>query len=709
MSKQDKVADWTDYIGGSQMPNDELTFTDASTYGLQGYQFDTNLGAGPADGARLPEIKGLSGLPDGFVRATEEPLDMEDMTHRKDGLNLGFFLSEEEGALPPDEVIQKEAAIQNLDWLDPTQDQDPDRLPENPINIKPELEAQWTRHRVDSFSLIPNRDREIAEYEKSMREGPRSGLPGQKVAALKDALNKAVRQMHFGASIHDVKTSLISEFGDNAHVRKAVKFLEDDYGLAGKVFVRASAFPGIKNGKWVEELKKAARTARYVITNDEAVATHLGMTMVDEVPWDEAFEHYSPLLKAVGHKLASKGNLKEILRRAFLLGDIPVQVDATPKPQGHLMTTPTPVHTQVKSAEEQAHAKKLRDAHVWIARKVKEGKLSQEDALRLHEASLKPDAKVVQILKAAADLITASGEVPVYEGQGVNLSTEAQATRQQVWASLEETREISAKLAGEEYHKAQMRLVKAVKVGSLTKEEAKKIATLAKDAGQLERLMAAAIQAAPAMRKFAAEPTEVREYAGVVKEALHTTPDIPQMPGEVRQMLRWARRKMNEGMAGEKLTALLGVRFSNPLLKAGSDKLEALRNRHERLAGHLYVDAKAYASKEGFTGCDEGAKLHRTSAVKLLLAMDRCASCVYANADGVCQKYNKKLTAAITDEQRQAFLDGLTPEVEEQTPPPTYDPGEYELCNESLDGVVLDEVTQEEPLSDVTFGGMHLG
>ena len=111
-----KDADWTDYIAGSQMPDDELTFTDASTYGLQGFQFDTNLGAGTLDGARLPETKGMSGLPDGFVHAAEEGLDMRVLTERDDGLNLDAMLSEEEGALPITAEQRKEASLQNLDW-----------------------------------------------------------------------------------------------------------------------------------------------------------------------------------------------------------------------------------------------------------------------------------------------------------------------------------------------------------------------------------------------------------------------------------------------------------------------------------------------------------------------------------------------------------------------------------------------------------------
>lgn len=714
-NKQQKMADWTDYIGGSQMPNDELTFTDASTYGLQGFQFDTEMGTGPADGARLPETRGLSGLPDGFVQATEEGLDLRSMAESEGGPDLNFMLSEEEGALPVTEQQRKEASIQNLDWLDPTQEQDPNRLPENPTNRKPDLENQWTRRRVDVFSLVPNRDKEIAEYERSISEGPRSGLPGQKVAAIKEAVLKAIRQVHYGVSMHEIKSDLIAAFnGDAVQARKAINLVEADQGLAGKVFVRASAFPGVKNGKWVEELKKVARTARYVITNDETIANHLGMTMVDEVPWGEALEHYRPLLAAAGYKVASQGNAKEILRRAFLLGSSTPEADSTFKPQGYLMPEPKKGYdasTSVKSAEEQAREKKMRAAHIWIARKVKEGKLSQEDALRLHEASLKPGVQDVQILKAASDLLTASGDTPVYEGVGTHLSQDAQVARQKVWASLSETREVAVGMKDDVLRKAQLRLVKAVKTGSLTKGEAQTIASLAKNATELERLIAAAIQAAPTMRQHPSEPIEVRAYQGTVqKEAVQESANVPQMTGEVNQMLRWARLQMNEGLSGDKLTATLGARFSAPLLQAGEESIRKLRKAHEGLAGHLYVDAKAYASKDGFTGCDEGASKHRTSSVKFVLAMSRCASCVFANADGFCQKYNKKLANEISAEDKKAFRKAALKKAEagQEVPVTSFDPQEFALHNGALDGVEVNKDTHAEPLSDVSFGGMQL-
>lgn len=52
----------------SSLPADDFTMTDGYNYGLDGFQFDTDYGSGVVDGARLPEVQGLAGLPDGKGR-----------------------------------------------------------------------------------------------------------------------------------------------------------------------------------------------------------------------------------------------------------------------------------------------------------------------------------------------------------------------------------------------------------------------------------------------------------------------------------------------------------------------------------------------------------------------------------------------------------------------------------------------------------------
>jgi hypothetical protein len=116
-------------------------------------------------------------------------------------------------------------------------------------------------------------------------------------------------------------------------------------------------------------------------------------------------------------------------------------------------------------------------------------------------------------------------------------------------------------------------------------------------------------------------------------------------PIEIKGVLKWASEQMHEGTMGRELDSLLQARFSPQLLKAASDLITLEREKHEGLAGVLYVDAAHYASPSGVTGCEKGAMRHRASAVKNVLAMSRCASCVFKNANNTCQKYNKALVS----------------------------------------------------------------
>lgn len=811
MSKK-RTADWTDHLtaGASSLPADEMTFTDASTYGLESFQFYTDFGGGVEESpARLPEMKGLSGLPDGFVRTAEPGLDFQELTETDDGSDFTEMLSEDEGGLPVTAEQKKEASLIDLTWLDPTQEQDEDRLPVNPVNVKPELEDVWTRNRP-SNGLVPNKDREIARYEQSIQEGQTSGIPGEKTASdeeVHDAILHAARLAHYGRSMDEIKEVLVARLGKAAtRTRKAVELIELDHGLAGKVFVRASAFPGIRNGKWVPEIRKFAKGARYVITDDDSVAVKLGMQMISEVPWGEALRYYRPLLTAAGYKLLNSGNGKnverEILRNAFMEGPVAVAVVPTPKPQGQVLAVPKgpDASIPVKGAEEQVRERKVKAALVEVARWVKAGRLSQPDALRLHVFSQTQTIRDTDILKAATALMVATEDTPVYEGSGNLFPKQVWAARQAVWESLESQQKgIDQGLL----HKVQVHLAKAVKVGTLTAEEASRIFDLNKNASaheietkvaaailsasdlrqkpttpdkveayegtvmkaaapvtwdhpevnqgvveqklvrnvqvhlarqvkagnltaeearriydmggtvqEIEARMAAAVQAAQDLRQDAPPVPKTASYVGVVQK-VHQPSTVKAAPltGEVKGLLRWARQQMSEGMAGSKLDQLISVRFSKPLVKAASSALTEIRVAHEGLAGHLYVDASAYASSEGVTGCEKGALKHRANGLKFVRAMKRCASCVHA-LDGACQKYNKKLTYTVPvadPQQYQKESLRLADAPDEEVTASLFDPSEYGLHNAAFDDVSVDAALPAKGLSDVLFGDVELG
>ena len=180
-------------------------------------------------------------------------------------------------------------------------------------------------------------------------------------------------------------------------------------------------------------------------------------------------------------------------------------------------------------------------------------------------------------------------------------------------------------------------------------------------------------------------------------------------------MLRWSRRALNEGSMGDEFDTLLKLKFAKDVRTAAKKELQALRDEHEGLAGNLYVDASAYASKSGTTGCDKGAARHRGNGVRNVLAMDRCNGCVFANikTDGstVCQKYNKNLMDKLPAEdtraiQREAIRLANASDAERTASlfADTYDPGEFNLSNDMDDFDY--SFTPSENLSGIWFEGM---
>jgi hypothetical protein len=634
-TKKKASSDWADILlANSGLPADEFTMTTGNNFGLDGFQFDVPDNEGVERGAqpRMPEVKGLSALPDGFLKPAKKAISYQSLVQSDRGLRLGS-----------DITGGKEASLVDLQWLDPTQVQDLSRLPDNEktLNASPQLEEAWGKNRrTDGFGLIPNQDKDAIAYEKSMADGPKSGLPGNQ---LKEAILKATRRAHFGHSIQDIKQELVDTLGHDAkRAAKAVQHLEAEYGLLGNVYVLASVFPGIKNGTWVKELRRMAHSAQYVITDDTLVAEKLGKTMVSEVPWKEALIQYLPILKAAGYKLAS-GSPKEILKAAFL---------SSPEIQ-------TPETNFVKDHQE--------------ARQ------------------------------------------------------KAQASAEDLQASLEQGQQ----------KKVQARLLGVVKAGLLTTAEAQRIVGMNKSAKETHRIISAAVQFAGTQRELVLPVAETHKYAGTVQKAaqMKRISDAPPLDanqiriqklskksgikaGEFVGLLKWARQQMSEGAVGVELDQLLESRFSQPLLKAAKSLLRETRGMHEGLSGHLYVDAEAYASPNGLTGCERGGLKHRANALKHVLAMPRCAGCVYVNANGVCQQYNKKIAKSAPvskpeEYQEEAIRMANASDAEQlgslfQSAHSSVYKNEFGLHNASLDSIEVEEHKLPESLGKVGFGGMEI-
>jgi hypothetical protein len=753
----DKKADWSEYImaesdpsgSGSQMPNDEFTWTDGSNYGLDGFQYDQTMGEGTRNrgdqsgmaGPITPaQTKGMSTLPDGLVDGGSDSKEAEveddlSFVDEDEGIfDLGDMLSPEEGGLHMTASERQAASLANLDWLDPTQEQDPARLPKGlrpdqpPLHSLPELEDAWgVDRRTDGLRLLQNnnRDREVAQYEQSIESGL-PATPGVEKNAADSAwhIKKAVRMSHYGQSMGEIANYLYANL-KRALADKALGVIASEHGVAGNVFVRASAFPGLRNGKWAKQIRKSCRAARYVITDDPAVAAKLSMQMVSEVPYKKALRQYLPHLKAAGYKVASVGgDPKKTLQLAFLTGPKEAEyvpstkpVDVRPADRVTLAVAkkaaaaaPRQVQ-QVIARDDQAKARKA--ALVVVKKAADAGLITQAEALKLAQSKANPVA-----IRKAAEAIARAHQMPKtaeYGGVGTHATVHRQSY-DQAWAKLAQ-----AELTATQMRKALAHVARMVEAGQLSAKEGRKASAEATPEMVLKVATAYANSSGTRKTKMASvQPS--KDYDGpMFRQALQSGPKPKKLAAdeeamrqasassgikvaEFRSMARWVRQKMSEGMAGSDLTTLMTIRFAGPLRAAAEGLVAMLREEHEGFSGHLYVDAGAYASETGSNGCEKAASGHRTSQVPFVKAMPRCAGCVLANSNGVCTKYGKELLhqlpkdAATFKQQMIHMADAPDHEITASL----FDPGEFNLGN-PMENLDVDEPAVTENIG-VLFG-----
>jgi len=750
--------DWTEHLSESALPNDAFTFTKGINYGIDGYTFDEPYGEGLV---HMPENRGIT-VPDGFVGVQAESPGFDELTESDDGLSFS------EGVMG-----DKEASIVHLEWLDPTQNQDPSRLPHMNESLE-QLEDIWGQGSTDGLHLIPNiLDLDDAQYEEALHQTTETEITSEEV---RDALYRATRRAHFGHSLAQIKSELEQTLGVEAASAPYAR-IASEYGLLGNVYVIASVFPGLKNGTWAKEIRRSCKTARFVVTDDEMIARKLSMRRVAELAdilWSEAMDLYRPMLQGAGYKLAS-GDPKVSLRKAFLKGATQAPIESfkevikpaisplSVEEARQRLAKEAPKGASFKTPQEVAVETELKKARVQLARWVKAGQITQKDAVRLAASTASPR----EILKAATTLITTLGKTAQYKGDGTR---EKDLVRMQVFASLTEQEKA---VEASRLQEVKASLLRAVKGGLLTTGEASRIVQLGKTASETQHIIGLAIHSASAQRKahlpvsakrseeykgtiqksapaevtlFARETQKVlaaqeqeklkalraaaalpkavptKDYAGFVHTAVPVAGPTPVASlskeeqgirivakaasvkvSVVQDLVQWVRETLNEGAVGDSFNRQIKARFSPSLLKAATTLVSDLRKAHEGLAGHLYIDASAYATEQGVAGCAKGALKHRASSVKYVLAMDRCATCTL-NTSGTCQKYNKTLASSPPVKDRISYQEKI---LRKASSAPgyvsEYDPSEYGLQNDAVDNLSFEPDTTTDLLSNISF------
>jgi len=657
----------------SQLPDGGWVPTLGSNYMMDGFDFDSEYGDGvdaaekttsqPRSqrelGVDMPRsTRGLSGLPDGFAGVENPPsanfdVGMLSTTADEESMDLGDLM-EEEG-------VSKEAGwaarsqLPNLNWLE-SATQDPARLPES-VNL-------FEKYRNELNQTV-------------VEDDPESGTRQELAQAW--GVNRRTDGQNLVPNVEYPRPVLppVSELpGDQfrdivAHAMRRSAFGADLSSILGDV--KAAIDPYLAKGHTLDHpvLQRTASAVRMIRAehglSGNVFVRDSAFPSITSGKWDSAIRKRCAsaryFLTTPGSKLSSYENY---------LGKKVVTSIPWDEAASH--------YRSVLSAA----GRKLASGDPRKALKV--AFLNQEEQTRA--ATLFPTyVAPVASEKEAREGLAAAQNARVI----VKTKTAAEGLRK----------------------KADARIDRWVRAGLLTTKKALEMKARISDPFELYRTAAEAVTANISQTKGYTgpvyEPAQSMKQASKISAAEQA--ELSQ-PMEVRRLLRWASVAMTEGEAGRDLDARLKARFAADLLKKASEPLVQLRKKHEGLSGHLYVEASAYASPEGTSGCDKGALVHRANAIKAVLGMSRCGSCA-SNVDDTCQKYNKTIIASVPEKQAARYQEEMirlanTDDRTASLYAASFDEQEYRLQNDNLDDITYDNVPPPEDLGEVLFEGFVL-
>jgi len=703
----------------SQIPKDLLVPTLGSNYGMDGFE-DMEYGMGVLEGVLDPEYHQPPALPTGLNKGADMDLSS---------------------------ALEDESGLADLSWLADA-GQDPERLPQSPVDLGiPELEQAWGVDRRTNGVTVFAKDLDTARYEQSLEEDAQRLT--RSASELEGIIVRAMRRSAMGHSLKEILVEAAAKSGSDAHrISKAMRMVSDEHGLVGNVFIRSAAFPGIAKGKWSTAERKATKLAKYIVVSERDFGstriqngncTLTGKKAVLSVPWDEALQHYRPLLRVSGRNPEGK-NAKHALRTAFLT------TPSGPKSDGSSL----PVYIQESVSSEEARTSlkeatairsvvEVSEAHVQarIASWESAGMITPGIAQSILASKRTPNEKLdaaLMVVKAVEkkafsgapnQAVDAAQERQSARLANLNARTEDRETKLARTASLKRSQDLDRRVAMviEQIERgARGEMLKTI-VGRLIPDEY---------AAEAVRRLAPAIKKANAME----EGSETASYSGPVFERAQPNRTAVELSvpdaivkaantagvkvAEIRGVLRWARQNMSEGFAGKELDDLLAGRFSKSVLTASEDLIAGLRTDHEGLAGFMYVDAEAYASPSGISGCEKGGTRHRANQITSVLEMPKCQGCTRARQmeDGTmkCAVYNKMIVPRETladpeiQQLRRANIEAVGMTDAEATaaiftPSTTYDAAEYNLRNAEMTELTLDSFAETKAIEQVSFGG----
>lgn len=703
-----------DILGESFLPSDLLTPSLGSSY-LIGEDPTLEYGMGTLDAVVNPEFTKGPALPTGLNFEASERLDLQD-----------YLLTPE---------------ITDLSWLDPSQMQDPARLPKDPHEVLPELEELWGSSTNGQTIQKNSVDLEKLRYEQSLHSRE---IPVKKSSerTFEKIITAAMRRSAMGQDINTVIRETFESVGeDYQRYIPAMKMIRAEHGLNGNVYIRKSAFPNFESGKWNDHIKKYHSGAQYIVVAKEDFdknfivdgrCRYTNKKAVLEVPWESAWSFYAPRLQSTGHKLAS-GNKKEALRLAFLRGpeqtkitsNLPVQQNPADMVSLKQAQQEFDSYTPERIVYDPTDAK-AQKVHVAVEKKLNQ--MVRDLGLPKKEATaiLNSGAHPKDMLKSASFIVSRvnTGEYSGHKGGLESLiALKAMSAKREQESSLRvsemEAQKRNARIA------SLMEKVKVAVSKGLRGETLYSEITRIFPAGDLpyakEQLSAFLVKSGALKETVREETTYDGDGLGKSVAPRLASKISNVVSPKVASALSWIRRSMSEGFAGKELDSLISSRFANEMLSNISEGLKEVRKQHEGASGFLYVDASAYASESGSKGCEKASLKHRVNGIPAVAAMDRCGSCVHNKvlADGTpkCGIFNKTLLfdVDIPDTVKQKNIQSanltdaeITASLFSSASADVFDPAEFGLKNSNLEQFEFDNMPETEKISKILFDGWDI-
>ena len=201
--------------------------------------------------------------------------------------------------------------------------------------------------------------------------------------------------------------------------------LSRDSGLYGKVYIRASHFPGLFNGKWDDEINKKCASCMYLIAKGTPFDRFLGMEVVDsvkDIPWKKSYLSLKPKFEACGIEKAAGSNYKEKIKSLFS--------QMSRQPESSATQSWFPSHDSTRSLKKASPV--VEQVETKDREAVKGQKRLERIASQLVSQNFLSVSKVEEVLatnKSAAEkvlklyrLASNPAESAQYEGRGTDLS-----------------------------------------------------------------------------------------------------------------------------------------------------------------------------------------------------------------------------------------------------------------------------------------------